>query len=59
MKWLLLVILVITEPSPRISVEREIEIETEELCKEAVSVIVKSVEGPTVGISGICIKVRE
>jgi len=60
MKWLLLVLVVTSDPTVRISVERMVEIETEKLCKEAAIVVSESVKGSSqAGIIGKCIKVRE
>jgi len=60
MKWLLLVVVIITDPSPNISVEREVEIETEELCEVAKKKLINLIEGFTkAGITGVCIQVRE
>jgi len=64
MKWLLIIYVVTAQPSPDMSVERVIEIETGALCEAAKENINKTVMpgadgGLVVALSGLCIQVRE
>ena len=60
MKWLLLVVVLTTGGNINISVEHEVEIETEELCKVATKKITNLIKGSTeAAITGVCIQVRE
>ena len=60
MKWLLLVFVFSTTGSDfNLSIQREIEIETEELCKQAQKRLIERVKSNYGGFNGICIQVRE
>jgi len=59
MKWVLLVYVLTVDIGIDLSVQREIEIETEKLCKQAQQRLIARVESENTGLNGVCIQVRE
>jgi len=60
MKWLLLVFVMNSNPGvANLSFQREIKIESEELCKEAALRLGKKMQSDQHFIIGACIKVKE